>query len=64
MVAPAATPAPLPQAYCCETRKGKTVLAAGFFLGRATNNYAEYQGLLNALKLLTSGRQRHPHRQR
>lgn len=30
----------------------KTVVAAGFYLGRATNNQAEYQGLLHALKLL------------
>ncbi len=32
--------------------QNRAVLAVGFYLGRMTNNEAEYQGLLNSLRLL------------
>jgi uncharacterized repeat protein (TIGR04076 family) len=45
-------PGPAAAGVVLRDESGRTALAAGFFLGRATNNQAEYQGLLNALRLL------------
>src|SRR5580765_4499812 len=45
-------PGPAAAGVVIRNDAGQTVLAAGFFLGRTTNNQAEYQGLLHALESL------------
>lgn len=45
-------PGPAAAGVVLRDEAGKMVLAAGFYVGRTTNNQAEYQGLLHALKLL------------
>ena len=49
--APAATPARRPGASRCSTRAGPPSTSHSGFLGRATNNVAEYRSLIEALKL-------------
>lgn len=45
-------PGPAGAGVSIDDAKGKEVFGAGFFLGRKTNNQAEYAGLLQALKVL------------
>jgi len=45
-------PGPAGAGISIDDDKGREVFAAGFFLGRKTNNQAEYAGLLQALKVL------------
>ena len=45
----AAIPGPRASAWCCTTRAGRPVAELSEYLGKQTNNYAEYSGLLAAL---------------
>lgn len=45
-------PGPAGVGVVLQDERGKVVFAGGFFLGRLTNNQAEYRGLLAALDLL------------
>ncbi|MDM8006399.1 MAG: TIGR04076 family protein [Phycisphaerae bacterium] len=49
-------PGPAGAGVSIDDDQGREVFGAGFFLGRKTNNQAEYAGLLQALKVLRAGR--------
>ena len=43
-------PGPAAAGVVINNERGKTIFARGFFLGKTTNNVAEYEGFLQALK--------------
>lgn len=51
-------PGPAAAGVAIHDEGGTLVLAAGFYVGRATNNFAEYSGLLRALDLLAAAKAR------
>lgn len=53
-------PGPAASAYLVIDSSGHTLMAQGFFLGTATNNVAEYHGLISALTWLVDYLKNHP----